>query len=172
MCEIDEQMISMRNPIQNIIPVLLTGLMLTSCAQKHPQSYDDCILAYLKPGMDRVAAALISQSCRAKFPENQPDQNKVENSRELTSSELAAITGRASFGYGLFSGEIYNGNPDLTLTQLAITVTMTISGKQVSRIYRTDVSVSPDTASSFSFQIVEGDPGATYSWNITGARGR
>jgi hypothetical protein len=82
------------------------------------------------------------------------------------------LNGRAGLEYGdRFGGTIYNGNADVTVTQLRIKVTTKIDRQDVSRIYVDDVIIPPHSAKAFGFDIVVGDKGAEYSWDTDGARG-
>ena len=47
--------------------LLLAGLVLSACAPQ-PNSYEDCILRYEKPGLSSAAAVAVREACRAKFP--------------------------------------------------------------------------------------------------------
>ena len=66
---------------------------------------------------------------------------------------------------------MYNGNADITVTQLRIKVTTKIDRQEVSRIYLDDVMIPPHSAKEFGFDIVVGDKGADYSWDTDGAKG-
>jgi hypothetical protein len=93
--------------------------------------------------------------------------------RELTGLELALLTGRAGLSYGNhYSGSIYNGTRGLTVTEVQITVTTTVAGEEVSRSYRDEVSIPPETTGDFAFDIIVGDKNASYTWSISSATGR
>lgn len=142
-----------------------------SC-QGDPQNYDDCILRHVKPGMNQAAVAVVMRSCREKFPADSAGGTAHgPTERTLNPSELAALTGRAALAYGnRYSGTLYNGNAALTLTEVEISISTTVDGKEVTRLYRTNVSVPPQTAADFEFDIVVGDKGADYSWTIASAK--
>lgn len=46
---------------------LLSALSLMACPEKEPQTYEDCILKHLKPGVDFVTAEDIKEACATKF---------------------------------------------------------------------------------------------------------
>ena len=132
-------------------------------------SFDDCILKNMRGVTSDAAAAQIRRSCREKFSENVEQKAK---SHELKPWEVAAITGRAGLGYGTrYSGNLYNGNKDITVTQVQVQVTTKEGGKEVSRVYTADITLPPQTAKDFGFDIVVGDQGSDHSWTITNARG-
>jgi hypothetical protein len=154
------------------------AMVMVAC-RREPRDYDDCILRYVKAGMNEAVAAAVTRSCRQKFP---TEISTTE--RDFTAAEVAALTGRASLSHGtLYAGTVYNGNANLTVTQLRIVVTMTTVkgvdfdtmktvGGQTPRSYSVDVSVPPQTVRDFSFNIIGGDEGASYTWSIVGARGK
>ena len=153
---------------RNFVFVLL--LALAGCDKiTGPHDYDDCILKSMKGVNSNLAASAIIRSCRKKFPE------RKSADVALPSSALRQLTGHAGMGdFGYFSGNIYNGNRDWTVTQ--VTITLLPKGKEKdaaafldAKEYNEDVTVAPLTSSSFSF-AVDG-PKREYSWNIVGARG-
>jgi len=147
--------------------------LVISCSSE-PKNFDDCILKHVKAGMSDSAANLLFRTCRNKFP----DKTKIEEStvppdRQLSINEISLLAGRAALDYGdEYSGSIYNGNSNLTLTQLDITVITTISGKKTPYVYRDEVSIPPKSTGRFSFKIIVGDKDASYSWSISSVKGR
>lgn len=134
-----------------------------------PSDYDECILESMKGVTSDVAARQIAASCRKKFP---PEEKKKKKSKKLGYSELSKLTGKAGLGYGnYFSGNIYNGNKEITITEISVRVTTTNNGKKVSRTYTDEVTIAPQTTADFGFSIIKGDKDADYSWGILGARG-
>ncbi len=133
-----------------------------------PSNYAECILESMKGVTSDRAATLVARSCREKFPDK--PQKKT---RELSSSELGQVTGRAGMESYIsrFKGNLYNGNTSVTVTQVSVGVTTKIDGKEVSRTYVTDVSIPPQNTADFSLSIIIGDNGADYSWGLVAARG-
>jgi hypothetical protein len=155
--------------------ILLSTLILAAVGvgcQSEPKNYDDCILRHVNPGMDRAAVAAVIQSCRQKFPAGSSGGTAHGPAeRALTPAELAALDGRAGLSYGnSYSGTIYNGNSTITIKELHINVTTTVDGKETTRPYRTTVSIPPHSAGDFRFDIIVGDRGASYTWNIAEAK--
>ena len=117
---------------------------LVSCS---PQSYEDCVLEALEGGVQGdVAAGLIAQACRDKFPIG-------ANDKQLSSSQKANLTGRGGPVGGSWSGSLYNGNQDVTVTEVEIRVTTTIGGEETARSYRAVVHVSPFATEPMIFTI-------------------
>jgi hypothetical protein len=153
-----------------VLLALLIGVPSVSFAGWFgPSNYDECILESMKGVTSDVAARMIARSCQEKFPDKPKAQPR---SRELNSSELGQITGRAGNSFGnYFGGNLYNGNRGLTISQITVVVTTKVGKKDVSRTYVADVNIPPQTTADFSFSIVKGDEGSDYSWGIVGARG-
>ena len=134
-----------------------------------PKDYDECILESMKGVTSDKAAILIMRSCRKKFPEKPKDKPKT---RTLSYGELSNLTGRAGHSFGnYFSGNIYNGNTNVTVSSISISVTTKIGGNEVTRTYTDDVNIASQTTADFGFNIVTGDKDAEYSWSINSAQG-
>ncbi len=145
------------------------GIAALCSGCNEPQNYDDCILEYVKAGMTERAVMVVRDACREKFPEElEPDPTE----RDLTVFELLNLTGRAGLSLGkTYSGTAYNGNREVVVTELQVTVTTTTGGSEVPRTYVDSVYVQPQSAGDFSFDIIIGDTGASYEWIISGAKG-
>jgi hypothetical protein len=151
----------------------LAATVVLSCSGA-PKNYDDCILKHVKAGMDQAAVLVVTRSCREKFPvDGSAGTSAAPAERTLSALELHQLTGRAGLSFGnRYSGNIYNGNTEVTVTELEVAITTTVSGEKVSRIYRNRVSIPPRSAADFGFDIIVGDKDASYSWSISGAKGR
>ncbi len=135
-----------------------------------PSNQAECILESMKGVTSDRAATLVARSCREKFPDKPKEQKKT---RELSSSELGQVTGRAGIDSYItyFKGNLYNGNTSVTVTQVSVGVTTKIDEKEVSRTYVADVNIPPQTTANFSFSIIVGDKVADFSWGLVAARG-
>lgn len=152
---------------------VLLGVALAVVAMKvfsGPSNFDDCVLDALKGNQaSNDAAVVIVGACRRKFPKGA--EREVSDS-DLDPFGLALLTGRANLLYGnTYAGDLYNGTTHFTITEVEIAVTAAARRDTTSRKYRTSVLISPLSTGRFSFPIVLGEPGSTYSWSITGARG-
>ena len=153
--------------------VLYILLMFTAFTDGYcAESYEECILESMKCVRSDLAALEIMTSCRKMFPKKDDTSKK---NRKLTNDEIAKLTGRAGYDSSYYAGNcggtIYNGNVKVTITKILIPVTTVISGKESTYIYVEEVEVLPLNAAKFRVNILEGDKGAKYTWNIVGAIG-
>jgi len=94
------------------------------------------------------------------------------SSHNLSQDEIVQINGRAGLNYGnRYSGNLYNGNSNVTLEQVTIDISTSINGIKQTRTYSVDVNIPPLTTKDFGINIVVGDAGAEYQWSINSARG-
>lgn len=92
-------------------------------------------------------------------------------------TSLQQLTGHGGIGSGIFSGNIYNGTQDWTITE--VTILLIPKGKEKNAVAFLDAKeyneyvvvppLPPLTNRSFSF-YVDG-PKQNYSWNVVRARG-
>lgn len=146
------------------------SLLLAGCDELiGPRNYDDCILKNLRGVTNNAVAAQIEESCREKFPEKSVAQVKT---RELQPGEVAAITGRAGVSYGhRYGGSLYNGNKDITVTQVQIQIGTREKGEEVKRMYLANITIPPLTVKDFAFDVIVSDKNSEYSWRVSGAHG-
>ena len=134
-----------------------------------PSTYDECISESMKGVTSDIAARAIILSCRNRFPVR---DKKKPASRSLTNMELRNLTGRAGLEYAnVYEGDLYNGNQNLTISELTLSITTTENGKDVTRQYLDEVDIPPLKTGSIKFDIIVGDKEAKYSWGIVGAKG-
>jgi len=150
-----------------IAVVFMQPCLSASAGWFGPSNYDECILDSMKGVTNNAAAGLIEAACRKKFPATKA------LSRELLPAETAKISGRAGLSYNMnyFSGNLYNGNSSLTVTRVTIKLLTSSSGKNVERTYNVDVNIPPLTTKDFNMDIVVGDDGTEYQWNIFSVQG-
>lgn len=134
-----------------------------------PKTFEDCILKSMPGTTSDTVALMITKSCREKFPDSPPVHPNV---RALNVYEKLNISGRAGLDAGpLFGGTLYNGNDNLTITQVEVQITTTIGAKSQSRAYNAKVMIPPKSTGSFAIEIIAGDLDAKYSWGIESAKG-
>jgi hypothetical protein len=94
---------------------------------------------------------------------------------DLSADALARLDVSAGFGWGIFSGTIFNGNKDYVLT--SITVLLTPPTNNISdqtlgsgREYDIALALEPLAKGSLSMPVPS-DSTLEYTWKITKARG-
>lgn len=149
---------------------VLVVMLFGGCDQLPSPTYEECILRSSRTVTNDTAAALIASACRAKHPPQPPFWRGV---RDLKQVEYSRLTGRAdqSTQAARFTGLLYNGNSNITVTQFRIALTNTVGENEVVRAYLVDVPIRPLTATQFSIEIVTGDIGKQFNWQVIGASG-
>ncbi|MDO8437254.1 MAG: hypothetical protein Q7S69_03705 [Nitrosomonadaceae bacterium] len=144
---------------------LLISPALSIASQPDPVNYDQCVLAATNKAVGDLAAREAVSSCREKLP------GKVPEDENLTAEALGKLDTDGGFGYGIFSGSIYNGNSDYTVTQVTILLTPIPAGSPlITREYNIDVTVQPLTKGALSVALIS-DGTREFSWSLTKARG-
>ena len=134
-------------------------------------------LKELKPAMDSYhdwmieARKLNSDSTDDELTAYYEHKYGNKNAQTLSDKEMSQLTGRAGFYRGNFSGRIHNGNANVTISKITIQIATTIGGKKVTKLYRDDVAIEPQTTEFFMFEALRGDKDADYSWGINSAKG-
>lgn len=153
--------------ISFLIPVVLLPGLANAAASS---SYDECILELIKDvkGAPALAHALpfIENLCRSKTG---------DESKALSNEEMRQLQGKAEAHYCLgrkFSGEIYNGNSNVTVSEIVFEITATVDGKKVTRLYRKNVNIKPQTVEFVYFRALECDERIKItSWGLNSAKG-
>ena len=144
--------------------VLLISPGQSIANQTGPANYAQCIKA-AKKAAGGPAASEAARSCLEKFP------GKVLEDENLTAEALVKLDADGGSGYGIFSGSIYNGNSDYTVTQVTILLTPIPAGSPlITREYNIDVTVQPLTKGALSVSLIS-DGTREFSWSLTKARG-
>jgi len=104
--------------------------------------------------------------------ESSDEAKSKKEGKQLSQEQIKKLTGRAGLSFGnYYSGSIYNGNDNIMINEVMISVTTTINGEETSRIYVDEVHIPPRTTSDFGFNIIVGDKDAEHKWAIVGAKG-
>lgn len=134
-------------------------------ASDQPTSYDDCILKYVKPGMDLLAVNTIKESCRKQF----------DRSRDLTVDELKQISGNFKPGHreNVFIGNLYNGNRTVNVSKLEVQVKYSVDGQAGVRNFFVDTSIGPMSAKEDVFLQTSSDitSKTLTGWSFISGRG-
>jgi hypothetical protein len=148
---------------------LIAVLALLSISGCGPRDYDECVLKAMKGVTSDFAARAIVKSCRDKFP------GRKQQDAQLPAEALLRLAGHGQVKDGSFSGNIYNGNSDWTVTQVTIKLTPysppndPFDALLATREYNADVNAAPLTNRRLYFSVDA--PLADYSWSISRARG-
>ena len=156
--------------------VMISLVLLTTTNIGHadffgPDTYDECITDSMKGVTSDLAAKAIIASCRKQFSA----EKLAGGSRALSGPEKALLTGTGGQSYGYFKVNIYNGNPNVTITELTIGLRPKgVEGAQF-RLYRETVSYPGPLGPLkrreilIDYESVDGAKG--YDWYIESAKG-
>src|SRR3989344_762952 len=118
-----------------------------------PSNYDECVLESMKGVTSDLAARAIMRSCRDKFPEPKT------NDSEVPANVVGQLDGRAGMtNYGWFTGTIYNGDKEWTITQLPIVLVPKSKDKSAdltlrAREYNVLVNAPPLTSTELNVKV-------------------
>lgn len=146
---------------------LLTSPALSIANQQHTADYDQCIFAASKGVAGGLATHEMLHSCLEKFP------GERSHNEDLPTEVLNRLDTDGGFGYGIFSGSIYNGNSDYTVTQVTLLLTplpVESPFASVTREYNINVILQPLTKGALSVPIISDDT-LEFSWKLIKARG-
>jgi hypothetical protein len=134
-----------------------------------PSTFDECITESMQGVTSDLAARMIYQSCRKRFPEKKDPPPK---SKGLEKENLDKLSGRAGLWYrNVYHARIYNGNNDITVTKVSIAIRTIVGGADTVNVYSSNVEIQPLTTKETDFYIIVGDDNTGYSWNIHSAEG-
>ena len=148
-----------------ILAMLLPGLAGAAAVSK----YDECILELIKDIKGDKALAIALPSIRNLCHDKTKPKSKALSNEEMRQLQKAMTPYCSSWN---FSGEIYNGNSNVTVSEIVFEITATINGKRVARLYREEVTIKPYTVAPVSFRALECEEDIKiFSWGINSAKG-
>lgn len=179
--------------ILKIIGLIAVSLSATGCDRlSNINTSSDCIIEKMTVANSNSAANFIKQACKEKYP-------PIKKEIAFTDGEANKLDGRAAINLTdeYYSGYIYNGNINLTVSKIIITVSAKKSdGKVLSKKYLHNTYIPPLSRADFIINIMPEsdtvpiiDPYAkskygknkiklpirinaeAYSWHISGAIG-
>ncbi len=122
----------MKKPVKFLAAVICLACIGTASAGLFgPKNYDECILKGMQGVVSDVAARAIQDACRNKFPESRPE-SRPEPVREVALpnalageqlEKLQVKMCRLSENNAAISCQIYNGNADVTVTEIMVAIT-------------------------------------------------
>lgn len=149
--------------------MLLVSTNLPAGNLPDPGGYDQCVQESMKGITSDRAATIAMRACREESPEGKLTE------ADLPADAFSKLVIHAGFGYGAFSGSIYNGNGDYTVTQVTVLIApmepgkgtgASVSGKE----YNIGLTVQPLSKGALSMPIPS-DNTLEYSWKVVKARG-
>lgn len=148
---------------------LLVSPDLPATSLPDPGGYDQCVQESMKGITSDRSAAIAMHSCREKSLEGKFTDD------DLPADAFGKLVTHAGFGYGVFSGTIYNGNSDYTVTQVTIAIAPAgpkkAAGVSVgSKEYNIELTVQPLAKGALSMPIPS-DNTLEYSWSVVKGRG-
>ncbi len=152
------------------VPLVLFAVALmispgqSGANQTAPANYAQCVKAVKKTASNTVASET-AHSCLEKFP------RKRLSDKDLPSKALDKLDTDGGFGYGIFSGSIYNGNGDYTVTQVTLLLTpLSAETSLVAREHNIDVTVPPFAKGALSMALTSNST-REFAWSLIKARG-
>lgn len=151
-----------------VLFMLLVSPNLPAGSLPDPGGSHQCLQESMKGITSERAAAIAMRGCK-----ESPGDRVTE--ADLPAEAFSKLVTHAGFGYGIFSGSIYNGNRDYTITQITIVLApmrkkeaagASVEGKE----YHIDLNLEPFTKGALSMPIPS-DNTLEYSWRLTTARG-
>lgn len=150
--------------------LLMALISLDSSAEslRNAGSYEKCVLESTK-GITSERINGILRDCREEFADS------GLTNVELPPDALGKLIVHAGFGWGIFSGSIYNGNSDYIITQLTVLIAPTGNRKSAAvstkgSEYNIDLTVQPLTKGALSMPVPS-DNTLEYSWKVATAHG-
>jgi hypothetical protein len=135
----------------------------------YSEAFEQCLRDAMKGVTSDRAANEAKRNCR-----KQITGDWVKDA-DLPIGALDKLVIHAGFGWGIFSGSLYNGNGDYVLTQITVVLTPMKKSNAANvptegREYNIALAVQPLAKAALSLPIPS-DNTLEYSWKITRARG-
>jgi hypothetical protein len=157
-------------PLAVLAPLLLLGLPgIGEANSSDSAAFKECLRDAMKGVTSDRAANEVARACLEKTPGRAADETG------LPPGALAKLVAHAGFGWGIFSGTLYNGNSDYVITQITVLLTPVRKSNVAEapaegREYNIALAVQPLTKAALSMPIPS-DSALEYSWKIVKARG-
>ncbi len=108
-----------KNLLNRTLGTIMTVLTLvigphSAVASQPTNSYKDCLQEKMTGKSDDIAQHEAETICHKQFPQ------KIPQDTALPKTVMQKLKIDAGFGWGIFSGSIYNGNSDYYVTQLIV----------------------------------------------------
>ncbi|MCG3770516.1 MAG: hypothetical protein JW384_01666 [Nitrosomonadaceae bacterium] len=151
-------------PLAILASIVLISPVQSDASPTGLSNFTHCLKESRK-SLGKTSAQEISRICREQFPKKRPkDQN-------LSPDVLNKIDADGGPAYGTFSGSLFNGNTDYTITQ--VTLHLTPIHPEIPLItneYTIDMNAAPLTKAALSVALTS-DRTREFSWRLINARG-
>lgn len=151
------------------LPAMNLAATNLPASRAYSEAFEQCLRNAMKGVTSDRAAEEAARVCREQLPEGQAGEI------DLPADALAKVIVHAGFGWGIFSGSLYNGNRNYALTQITVELTPAKKSNAAEapaegREYTIALAVQPIAKAALSLPIPS-DNTLEYSWKITKARG-
>jgi hypothetical protein len=135
-----------------ITSLLLLTVLLSGCFS---ESYDECILKNVKPGLSEEGILYVRAACLNKTSQQSPDKPCLK--RELSAEELNKLNKTAQVYPDSRTLEIsvYNGNKELVITSITVELIMKSGDNQKYLLPNSDISPLSDKKLTKSIPSVD-----------------
>lgn len=133
-----------------------------------PNNYDDCVLHSLKEVENKLSVALVLQTCREKFPQVKKPEPA---SRILNEDEFSKLSIRTSNMGNYLSGEIYNGNKNIVVTEITLLKQEFNESDYEEFQYSEKVHAEPLKVGDFQIRTLSKKNGYDSNWKRLSAKG-
>lgn len=159
----------------HVCALLLTTGSFHALADQTSTDYDRCHKKTIQSEENKSVSAESTILC------NKRSFKTTTKSVALPDEVIEKLTINAGFGWGIFSGSIYNGNRHYSVTQLTVSMTpihdhhmeMMEMSSHETKEYKIDLNLLPFSKSSISVAIPSDDAHVhDFEWKIVQALGR
>lgn len=157
--------------------VFLAAGSIDALADESSINDDCCIKKMMQHSSDNMSPSAANTLCRNRFIKDVKDEI---NEIALPDDAINKLVINAGFGWGIFSGNIYNGNSNYTLTQLIVSMTpihdqhseMSTMSSNAIKKYTIKLNLQPLSKGALSLAIDADNMHAhDFDWEIIKAMG-
>jgi hypothetical protein len=151
-------------PLAILASIILISPVQSDASPTGLSDFTHCLKESRK-SLGSTSVQEISRICREQFPKKRPKD------RDLPPDVLNRLDADGGPAYGTFSGSLFNGNADYTITQVTLHLTpIQPEIPLITNEYLIDMNVAPLTKSALSVAL-KSDITREFSWRLINARG-
>jgi hypothetical protein len=166
-----------------VVSMIASVVLALGACSPEPDTYDDCILKNVKPGMSDYAVSRVAEACRNRYSKarSMRGEGSLVDLPAEAREKLTARLRPPSAEIFSWSGNVYNGNEEWQVEELRIRISEAGfsgyapigEGQPIlkSEDYFVTLSVAPLSNRTFSL-AVNWQEENRYEWRIVSARGR